>query len=133
LFGSGWAEGGRSSGLPEGSAGLAGTDSRVFGGVFGVWRVSMAGGGGRRWNRPTRRLALNEILDIRDPGDRGGAGAGAGGLGDGGCEIWCAGDGNGTGAMSGGGLGGLCTADQSLPIRPIGERIDVEMGTFERC
>jgi hypothetical protein len=92
--------------------------------------VVIDGGGGRRWNRPTRRSALNEILDMRDRTLGLGAGGG-GGRGDGVGETWCAGDGNGTGAMSGGGFGGPC--DQSLPILPIGENIEVESGTFERC
>jgi hypothetical protein len=106
----GEAEGARRSGLPEGSAGLAGTGAeRRALGVLGGARVRMAGGGGRRFQRPTRRLGLNESLDMRDPEEGGGGGtaAGADARGDGLCETGCVGVGNVTGAMSGGGLGWL--------------------------
>lgn len=87
LCGSGWAEGSRSSGLPERSAGLAGT-ARPAAPMAGGWRMEMGNGGGRRRKRSTRRLGLNEIIDMRDrelagEGGTGGASAAGGVRGDG--------------------------------------------------
>jgi len=98
----------------------------------------MGAGADRRWKRPTRRFGLNDILEMRERGGSDeGAGAGSGGIRvaerEGVGEMWlcCTGDGNGTGAMSGGGLGG---ADQKrFRRRPIGVDMVFEMGTFERC
>lgn len=110
----------RSRGLPERSAGLGGAEGCSD-------RDGAEMGGGRR-KRPTRRLGLKEMREMRDRGAAGVTGGGRG-AGDATGGVRGAGDGKGTGAMSGGGRG---APDQRLRTRFMGA-IDVVRGTFERC